>query len=105
MPKVRIYNRTKVTGTMLPNGVKVKITAGATNDQGAFTSQTSEVEVAVGKSANYDVNSNYRITVKPENTMMQGANWTQTGRLGNDIDLYIIPLDYGVQISLQKPAD
>jgi hypothetical protein len=90
MPRVTISNNTRVAGSALPNGVKLAITVG----------NASPVNLEVGQTGTYNVAHNQLITIKPENKMMQGANYVQPD--GNDKNLSIIPSDelnvFGVKI-------
>ena len=92
MPKVRIHNRTKVTGSVLPNGVELKITVG----------NAAKPNLPVGGTATYDVSLNEVVRIEPKNTMIQKANWRSDGTTP---DLYIVPAAgaFGVEISYQDP--
>ena len=90
MPTVAITNNTKEANTLLPNGVRLAITVG----------NAQPVNLGVGQTGTYNVGRNEVIRIKPENTMMQGANYQLLD--GGNKQLSIIPADvdgaFGVKI-------
>ena len=103
MPAIRIHNRTK--GSLLSDGVVIKVRAGATNEQGIYEGEPKEIEVMVGKYVNYYIpDSAFRITAEPE-MKMKAVNWVQQeGMVKKDQDLYIIASKEHLDISFDKQA-